>query len=159
MVVFGGTDEAIEDQRRGLFSYEALRTRLTPNPFASGGRRDLSAPVLKLAPLRPEDLYVLLHNIRDVHAFGDASKHALSDAGLEAFVKWSARNLGDASYRTPRETVVKFVGLLSLIDADPALDWPSAFTQVGEVAVPKSPSAEADDAVVPEGDDLSTFKL
>ena len=72
--VFAGTDECIEDRRRGLFSYEALATRLAPNRFAQDGRQDWSSPVIKLSSLSPEDCFVLLNNIRRVHAGADAAK-------------------------------------------------------------------------------------
>jgi hypothetical protein len=76
---FAGTDAFLEDRRRGLYSYEALATRLAENSFAAGGLRDLSGPVIRLSNLSPEDLYVLLHNIRLVFARGDTSQYLLAD--------------------------------------------------------------------------------
>ena len=61
--LFAGTDECMEDRRRGLFSYEALATRLAPNRFAKAGETDYSSPVIKLQNLRPEDVYLSLIHI------------------------------------------------------------------------------------------------
>lgn len=158
-VLFGGTDEFLEDRRRGLYSYEALATRLASNEFAKDGVVDLSGPVLRLKTLTPEDLYVLLHRIRDVFAKGDPSKYLLPDEGLRAYVDYSRRTLGDDYFRTPRETVTRFVGLMNILEADSSHDWRGALGHVGDVEVQASQSAEASSDVVPEEDDLATFKL
>ena len=159
-VIFAGTDEFLEDRRRGLYSYEALATRLAANEFARDGVVDLAGPVIRLRSLTPEDLYVLLMRIRDVFAAGDASKHLLPDEGLAAFVEYSRRTLGDDYFRTPRDTVVRFVGLLNLLEQDSSRDWRSALGNVAAVKVAPTASAEASsEPPPPEGDDLVTFKL
>jgi hypothetical protein len=158
-LLFGGTDECLEDKRRGLFSYEALATRLASNEFAMGDVVDLSGPVIRLKSLTQEDLYVLLHRIRDVFAAGDASKHLVPDEALGAFIEYSRKTLGDDYFRTPRETVIRFVGLLSLIEQDPTMDWRAALQQTKASTVAPSASAEANATPVPEEDDLVSFKL
>jgi hypothetical protein len=158
-LLFGGTDECLEDKRRGLFSYEALATRLASNEFAMGDVVDLSGPVIRLKSLTQEDLYVLLHRIRDVFAAGDASKHLVPDEALGAFIEYSRKTLGDDYFRTPRETVIRFVGLLSLIEQDPTMDWRAALQQTKSSTVVPSASAEASATPVPEEDDLVSFKL
>jgi hypothetical protein len=159
-IVFAGTDEALEDRRRGLYSYEALATRLAANEFAKDGVVDLAGPVVRLRSLTPEDLYVLLMRIRDVFASGDASKHLLPDEGLGAFVEYSRRTLGDDYFRTPRDTVIRFVGLLNLLEQDPSRDWRVALGNVSSVNVAPASSAEANQSPPPaDDDDLVTFKL
>ena len=158
-VLFGGTDEFLEDRRRGLYSYEALATRLAANEFAKDGIIDLSGPVLRLKGLTPEDLYVLLHRIREVFASGDPSKYLLPDEGLRAYVDYSRRTLGDDYFRTPRDTVTRFVGLMNILEADSTLDWRTTLGHVSDVEVRPSQSAEASSEVTPEEDDLATFKL
>ncbi len=69
--VFGGTPDFLLDTRRGLYSYPALQSRLAENTFATDGLVDYSGPVLRLANLTPEDLYVLLAKLRHVYASGD----------------------------------------------------------------------------------------
>jgi hypothetical protein len=158
-LLFGGTDEFLEDRRRGLYSYEALATRLAPNQFASDENVTLAGPVIRLKNLTPEDLYVLLHRIRDVFAGGEPAKHLIPDEGLTAFISWSRKTLGDDYFRTPRDTVTRFVGLLDILDNDPARDWRKALGLTANVVVSPSPSAEASSETVPEQDDLVTFKL
>jgi len=121
--LFSGTDEFLEDRRRGLFSYEALATRLAENTFATGGLRDLSGIVIRLDNLTPEDVYVLLMNIRGVQAGGDPGRHLVPDEALDAFLSYCARTLGDAYFKTPRDTVKSFVQLLNVLDQNPQKDW------------------------------------
>lgn len=157
--IFGATDEALEDRRRGLYSYEALATRLAPNEFARGNLRDLSGPVIRLENLTPEDLYVLLHRVRNVFAAGDPAKHLIPDEGLTAYVEYSARTLGEAYFRTPRDTVTRFVGFMNLLEQTPSQDWRALLGNVGQIEVAPSTSAEADSGKVDEEDDLATFTL
>lgn len=159
-VIFAGTDEFMEDRRRGLYSYEALATRLAANEFAKDGVVDLSGPVIRLRSLTPEDLYVLLMRIREVFAAGDPTKYLLPDEGLAAFVDYSRRTLGDDYFRTPRDTVVRFVGLLNLLEQESSRDWRTALGNVGGVKVAPAASAEASsEPPPPDADDLVTFKL
>jgi len=158
-VIFAGTEECLTDKRRGLYSYEALATRLAPNEFAKGDVVDLAGPVIRLKGLTPEDLYVLLVRIREVFAGGDPKKHLLPDEGLRQFIDYSKRTLGDDYFRTPRDTVMRFVGLMNLLEADPSHDWKSALGQAPAVELTPTQSAEADANPVPDGDDLVEFKL
>lgn len=162
--VLAGTDEFLEDKRRGLYSYEALRSRLAENRFAGQGVKDFSGPVLRLQNLSPEDLFVLLRNIRHVHASGDETKYIVPDDALVAFLKKASETLGADYYKTPRDTVRSFVGLLSVIEQNPGRDWQS-FVGNGFLAKPDRPvSAEEEIAkgVLPPADaedNLETFKL
>jgi hypothetical protein len=109
--LMGGTPEFLMDTRRGLYSYSALQSRLAENRFAQGGLVDLSGPVLRLQNLTPEDLYVLLKNIRNVFAAGDATRNLVPDDALTAFMNHCSKKVGDAYFRTPRNSVTAFVNL------------------------------------------------
>jgi len=167
MFLFGGTDECLEDRRRGLFSYEALATRLAPNEFASEKRVDFSGPVLRLSQLSAEDLYVLLFRIRDVFANGDPSKHLVPDEALSRFLDYSTRNLGEASFQTSRDVVTRFVDLLSILESDPTAKWQEVLGAPAPPAAPRAlesiPSpAPSVDAETPASDDaeaLVKFRL
>lgn len=162
--VLAGTDECLEDKRRGLYSYEALRSRLAENRFAGQGVKDFSGPVLRLQNLSPEELFVLLCNIRHVHAFGDKSKYIVPDEALKAFLKKASETLGADYYKTPRDTIRQFVGLLNVLDQNPGRTWQS-FVKDGFLAKPgKVVSIEEEIArgVPPpedEEDNLETLKL
>ena len=121
--VFSGTPEMLLDTRRGLYSYPALQSRLAENTFVRKGLVDLSGPVIRLANLSPEDMYVLLTKLRHVFAGGDPAAYLLPDDALEAFMHHCASRIGDAYFRTPRTTIKEFVNLLAVLDQNPAVRW------------------------------------
>jgi hypothetical protein len=121
--LMGGTPEFLMDTRRGLYSYEALHSRLAENQFAGEGLRDLSGPVIRLANLAPEELFVLLTKLRDVQALGDTDRYLLPDEALEAFMRHCANRIGEAYFRTPRNTIKAFVQLLAILEQNPDVDW------------------------------------
>lgn len=164
--IFAGTDECLEDQRRGLFSYEALRSRLAENPIArQQGLVDLSGPVMRLQPLTPEDLFVLLKNIAFVHANGDTAKVLVSDEGIVATLRAANERLGAEYFRTPRDVVRSFVGLLNLIEQNPGKTWQELLgTKIFQK--PETPASVEEEfangaAPAPDNvdDDLTAFKL
>jgi len=153
-VVFAGTDDFMDDRRRGLASHEALATRLANNTFAVGGLRDYSGPVIRLQNLTVEDLYVLLHNIRHVYAAGDTTHYLVPDAALKPFIQHCASTLGAEFYQTPRDAVKGFVGLLSVLEQNPGTDWQ---TLLKDITLESSVDS---DSPIPEDDNtLATFRL
>lgn len=146
-LVFGGTPDFLLDSRRGLYSYQALQSRLAENSFAVDGRIDMSGPVLRLQSLSPEDLLVLLSNIRSVFALGDASASLVPDEALTAFMEHCDRRIGEAYFRTPRNTIKAFVQFLSVLEQNPGTDWREL---LGGVAPEQEDAdeAEADDELV-----------
>lgn len=160
MVLVGGTPEFLRDTRRGLFSYAALRTRLTDNVFATAQRRDLSGPVIDLPALTIEDLVVLLRNIRRVHAGGKPEAYLLPDEAITAFINRVHTTLGADCFRTPRDSVVQFIRLLSLLDQHPGMDWKEPLQGAVQGAVQDTATtlAQVQQDEQP-GDDLASFKL
>jgi hypothetical protein len=121
--VMCGTPEFLLDTRRGLYSYEALQSRLAENTFAKGGLVDFSGPIVRLQNLTPEDLLVLLSNIRAVFASGDPKEYLVSDEALTAFMDHCNKRVGEAYFRTPRTTVKAFVQLLAVLEQNPGTKW------------------------------------
>lgn len=122
--LLGGTPEFLLDPRRGLYSYEALQSRLSENSFAQkAGVIDYSSPSLHLANLTPEELYILLENIRHIYASGDPEKYLVPDEALEAFLFHCSNKVGDAYFRTPRNTIKAFADLLAVIDQNKTISW------------------------------------
>lgn len=159
--VMCGTPQFLMDTRRGLFSYEALQSRLAENQFATKGLVDLSGPVINLQSLTPEDLLVLLSNIRMVFAGGDWSKYLVPEEALTAFMAHCDRRIGEAYFRTPRTTVKAFVQLLSVLEQNPSAKWQDL---LGDVQVPSDQGGQEDLAkdggAQPGGDDeLTSFRL
>jgi hypothetical protein len=156
---FGGTPEFLMDTRRGLYSYPALESRLSENTFAKGGLIDMNGPVIRLQSLSPEDLLILLSNIRHVMACGDVSKYLVPDEALHAFMAHCSQRIGEAYFRTPRNTIKVFVHLLSVLEQNPGADWK---TLLGDVEVTKDDGARLDEAPIDRGDggdDLVHLKL
>lgn len=154
--IMGGTPEFLMDTRRGLYSYEALQSRLAENTFAGAGIRDLSGPVIRLQNLTPEELYVLLYNIRNIFASGDPEKYLVPDEALRAFMDHCSKRIGSAYFQTPRTSIKAFVDLLSILEQRPDKHWSELIGQI-EVAndvIPLSDEVEND-----EGDELASFKL
>lgn len=166
--IFGGTPEFLLDTRRGLYSYAALQSRLTENSFASNGLVDHTGPVLRLAGMSPEDFYVLLAKLRNVYAAGDPSAYLLPDEAIEAFMQHCSSRIGDAYFRTPRNTITEFINLLAILDQNPGVDWRSL---IGGVSIAQDVNPDLlpleNEAVLDTpspgpaspDDDLATFRL
>lgn len=138
--MLGGTTDFLTDTRKGLYSYEALRSRLAENTFAQiANVVDYHGPVLTLENLSPEELFVLLCNIRNVFANGDSSKFLLPDEALVAFLRHCSQNIGEAYFRTPRNTIKAFVDLLSVLEQNPEIKWQSLIENV-QVSLEVEPS-------------------
>jgi hypothetical protein len=163
--MLGGTPDFLMDTRRGLYSYPALQSRLAENTFAVNGLVDYNNPVLRLGNLSPEDLFVLLGKIRHVFASGDPDQYLLPDAGIQAFMAHCSQRIGDAYFRTPRNTVKAFVDLLSVLDQNKQITWTDLVAQVNisTEANPDLLPAQIQGngkAVLPaEDDDLASFRL
>jgi hypothetical protein len=163
-VLLGGTPEFLFDTRRGLYSYSALQSRLAQNQFAANGLVDYSGPVLALSQLTREDLYVLLTRIRNVYASGDPSKVLVPDEALEAFMTHCSTRIGDAYYRTPRNTITAFVSLLAVLEQNASADWRELLGAIS-IETERNPDLEGeiDDDLPPlsgDGDDdLAAFRI
>ncbi len=160
--ILGGTPEFLMDTRRGLYSYEALQSRLAENAFARHGLVDLSGPVLRLTNLSPEDLFVLLANVRRVFLGEDVD--AAPDEALKSFMEHCSQRIGDAYFRTPRKTVTAFVNLLSILEQNPGIKWHDL---VDAVEIEKDEGDDLSDIIDVEAsetrqegdDDLASFRL
>ena len=106
--VLGGTPDFLLDTRRGLYSYQALQTRLAENTFAADGLVDYSGPVLRLANLTPEDFFVLLRQHPPRLRRRRPGQLPVPDEGLQAFMEHCSKRIGDAYFRTPRNTINSF---------------------------------------------------
>lgn len=165
--VFAATEDCLTDKRRGIFSYEALATRLAANRFAGDGMVDLSGPVIRLTNLRPEDCFVLLHNVRRVFMRGQDEERLLPEQGIVAYLDSCQRRMGAAYFQAPRETIKDFIGLLNVLEQNPNSKWSAligdlkttaASAEEPEVPEDAEPSAPAV-AARPADDDLASFKL
>lgn len=144
--LFAGTDDCLRDPRRGLYSYEALATRLQPSRFATKDFVDMSGPVIELMPLAEEECYVLLKNLVTVHGGID-----LDSAALKAYMTDCKSRMGANYFQTPRDMIKGFVSFLRILEQNPSATW-QKLIGTSEVSMGQSLTATRDD-------DLESFKL
>ena len=124
-IFVGGTPQFLEDTRRGLYSYEALRSRLAQNRYAESGYKDYSTPVLRLERLTNEEIYALIRRVCNIHAVHYGWKPPVSEDRLAAFMQDIAGRIGADSMLTPREVLRDFIGLLNVLRQNPDADFDS----------------------------------
>lgn len=120
-IIMSGTLQCIEDQRRGVYSYEALRSRLEQGRFGSDERSDMLAPVIKLSPLSYEEMLVLTEKLADIHAELFGYERTLGQDELIAFIKIEYGRIGADKNITPREVIRDFIELLNIAFQNPGL--------------------------------------
>ena len=142
-IIMGGTPQCIEDTRRGVYSYEALRSRLADGRFGREGVKDMLAPVIHLVPLTYEEMLVLTEKLADIHAglFGYQRKVTQDD--LVNFIKLEFGRIGSGSHITPREVIRDLIELLDIIYQNPDINV-SEFIMSDSMpsATPEGESAE-----------------
>lgn len=163
--LFAGTPDFLSDPRRGVYSYDALKSRLAENTFATGDLVDVSGPVIRLSNLTQEDMYVLLQNLRYVWAGGDPASDLVPDEALKAFMEHCYERIGAAYFQTPRNTIKEFLGMLSVLEQNPGTSWQDLVGNI-HVAPDQDPDEEGDAedpqerTAAPEADDeLTSFEL
>lgn len=120
-IIMGGTPQSIEDRRRGVYSYEALRSRLTQGRFGGEGLSDMLAPVIRLNPLTYEELLVLIEKLAEIHAGYFEYERSLSEDDLVSFLQIEFGRVGSDSHLTPREVIRDFIELLDIVYQNPSV--------------------------------------
>ena len=135
-IIMGGTPTSIEDRRRGVFSYEALRSRLTQGRFAREGMRDMLAPIIRLQPLTHEELLVLIEKLAQIHAGYFAYDCTVTDADLVEFLKIEFGRVGADTHLTPREVIRDFIELLDIMHQNPDADMAGLLASEANASAP-----------------------
>ena len=120
-ILMGGTPQCIEDTRRGVYSYEALRSRLAAGRFGREGLKDLLAPVIQLTPLTSEELLILTEKLTEIHAGLYGYVPTLTQEDRMQFIRIEFSRIGADSHITPREIIRDFIELLDIVYQDPHL--------------------------------------
>ncbi|MEO0377136.1 MAG: ATP-binding protein [Cyanobacteria bacterium P01_A01_bin.17] len=163
--IMGGTPEFLMDSRKGLYSYPALQTRLAENSFAAQGLVDYTGPVIRLANLSAEDLYILLSKIRMVFTSGNPKQRLIPDDGIQAFMAHCSQYIGEAYFRTPRNTIKAFVDLLAVLEQNKQVSWQDLVTQVqvnsevSSLASAASSNGKQRKSKPKASEDLAAFRL
>ncbi len=114
-IIMGATPQALEDKRRGIYSYEALHSRLCEGRFSRPGARDMLSPVIRLDPLTPEEMLVLCEKLSGMHAGLYGYERQVTTEDLAGFIKIEYGRIGADQNITPREVIRDFIELLDLL--------------------------------------------
>ena len=120
-IIMGATPQALEDKRRGIYSYEALRSRLSEGRFSRPGARDLLAPVIRLEPLTAEEMLVLCEKLAEMHAGLYGYPRSITTEDLVRFIRIEYGRIGADQNITPREVIRDFIELLDLLYQNPGM--------------------------------------
>ncbi|WP_251208111.1 ATP-binding protein [Acetatifactor aquisgranensis] len=117
--LMGGTPQCIEDKYKGVFSYEALRSRLAEGHFATADVKDLSAPIIRLQMLTQEEMYILVEKLQNIHAQLYNYTPALAQEDLVYFLTVEYNRVGAETHITPREIIRDFIELINILHQNP----------------------------------------
>lgn len=147
-LIFGGTPQFLEDTRRGLFSYEALRSRLSDGQFQKAGYKNLIGPVIRLRRLSDDELFALIARITNLHAQNYNWKPRVTDEDMAAFLKICLERAGADTLITPREIIRDYMTVLNILFQNPETTFSDV---VGSGVVSLKHGDNDDDKVI--GDD------
>ena len=124
---FAGTKEVLENERRGLFSYNALKTRLETNKFETAELRDFAQPVIRLMPLDHNEIFVLLNKLKAIFEYHYKTRVDISDADIHLFMEEIFNKPGASEFLTPREVIRDFLNILNILRQNPGVDKAKLF--------------------------------
>jgi hypothetical protein len=119
--LMGGTPQCIEDKYKGVFSYEALKSRLSEGHFATSQIKDLSAPIIRLQMLSQEEMYILIEKLLNIHAGLFGYSPALKHDDLLYFLTVEYNRVGAETHITPREIIRDFIELVNILYQNPQM--------------------------------------
>ena len=119
LINFAGTKEFLENERRGLFSYNALKSRLIGNKYETTEIRDFSQPVIKLLPLDHNEIFVLLKKLKFIFDINYKVEINISDKEIQQFMEELFNKPGAEEFLTPREVIRDFLNILNILRQNP----------------------------------------
>jgi len=119
---FAGTKEVLENERRGLFSYSALKSRLLTNKFETLAIRDFAQPVIRLMPLDHNEIFVLLKKLKAIFDYNYKTDITITDSEIQQFMEELFNKPGASEFLTPREVIRDFLNILNIIRQNPTVD-------------------------------------
>lgn len=127
---FAGTREFLENERRGLFSYQALKSRLETNKFETLEVRDFAQPVIRLMPLSHNEIFVLLKKLKLIFDYNYKTEIDISDNDIQQFMEEIFNKPGASEFLTPREVIRDFLNILNIIRQNPSIDKNILFGEI-----------------------------
>lgn len=117
-ILMSGTPECLEDIRTGIFSYEALKSRLSSGRYAEGNK-DMLAPVIRLDPLTKEEIFMLLERLLQIHANLYGYEPGIEKEELALFLQKEYSRVGTSVNITPRDIIREFIEVLNVLFQNP----------------------------------------
>lgn len=127
---FAGTREFLENERRGLFSYQALKSRLETNKYETLEVRDFAQPVIRLMPLNHNEIFVLLKKLKLIFDYNYKTEIDISDNDIQQFMEEIFNKPGASEFLTPREVIRDFLNILNIIRQNPKIDKNILFGEI-----------------------------
>lgn len=154
-LIFGGTPQFLEDQRRGLFSYEALKSRLSDGQFQKAGFKNLIGPVIRLRRLSDDELFALITRITNLHSQNYSWQPRVTNEDMTAFLRICLERAGADTMITPREIIRDYMNVLNILLQNPD----TAFADVvGSGVVTLSHGKNDDDVFIDDAEDTQKVK-
>ncbi len=156
-IYFGGTPEFLEDKNRGLYSYEALRSRLCDSRFGvseGAALKNFITPVIRLSRLTGDELFALIGKLETIHSLYYGSNIKITDEEKLEFLKIYGERMGADSLLTPREVIRDFLTLLNILMQNPEVSF-SALLKTESQNLAKNDNEKGDEF----DKEFSTFEL
>ena len=118
-LILGGTPQFLEDTRRGLFSYEALKSRLCDSRFALEGFKNLIGPVIRLRRLSDDELFALISRVTKLYAQNYGIEPRITEEQMVQFLQICLSRAGADSMITPREMLRDYMTVLNILMQNP----------------------------------------
>ena len=125
-----GTREFMENERRGLYSYQALKSRLETNKYETAELRDFAQPVIHLMPLNNNEVFVLLKKLKSIFDFNYKTDISIPDEEIQFFMEEMYNKPGASEFLTPREVIRDFLNILNILRQNPNIDKAKLFGEM-----------------------------
>ncbi|MBQ9940598.1 MAG: ATP-binding protein [Clostridia bacterium] len=152
-LIFGGTPQFMEDERRGLYSYDALKSRLTGSRVANSRFKDFMGPVIYLNRLSDDELFALIMRMLSLHKQYYNWQPDVSDQEILSFLQICFNKMGADTMLTPREIIRDFLGVLNIMYQNSGLTFSEIISDSKSLL--KSDNTQNDDDLF----DLGTIEL
>ena len=131
-IVFGGTPQFLDDTRRGLFSYEALKSRLCDSKYEIAGMKNLNNPIIRLVRLSDNELFALLKRITDLFYQYYLCNLNVTDNNIIEFLRINLNKTGAETMITPREMLRDYITVLNILLQNPEVDFDTVIKSQGD---------------------------
>ena len=151
MMVLGGTPQFLEDTRRGLFSYDALRSRLSDSRYSGGGYRDMLSPLIRLKRLTDDELLALILRLTSLHGQYYGWDPRVTDDQMVQFIQVSTSRAGADTMITPREMIRDYMSLLNILYQNPSARFEALVGSTADTKPSDPPPSDPASATTPSG--------